>query len=170
MTLVTVGHIGDGDDGVMGTFQAMARLANAGQADPVVVAAARVLAGSDGKSQAAVARRIARFLVKVWRYVDDPVDTELLLTPARMLRQYGMTGGITGDCDEAAILGASLGKAVGIPATFTALAFDTSDDDPARLAHVFASLLPNDGAPVMLDVTRGAGPVPLITRTVTMNV
>jgi hypothetical protein len=170
VTTVTTGYLADGDEGVMATFRAMTALANIGQTDPGVVYLARTLAGTDGTSQAAVARAIRGWLRAVWRYVDDPVDTELLISPVTMVQTYIATGMISGDCDEAAILGAALGKAVGIPAAFTGLAFDTPDDDPARLAHVFASLLPNDGGPCNLDITKGAGPFPAVTRTLTVEV
>ena len=87
-----------------------------------------------------------------------------------MLAQFARDGWIAGDCDEVAILGAALGKSIGIPATFTALAFDSPEDSPDRLAHVFATLLPGDGDGVSLDVTKPSGPPPPVTRAVTVNV
>jgi transglutaminase-like putative cysteine protease len=157
-----------GDAGVEQTFDAMARLANAGQSIPVVVDFARALATNSGASQARGALAIYNWLARTFKYVDDPVDTELLISPAVMIQAAQANGVIRGDCDEAAILGASLGKAVGIEAQFTALAFE---DDPDRLSHVFAVLLPNDGAPVSLDVTRPRGKrLPAVTRTLSMPV
>lgn len=168
---VTVNWLDSGDSGVGATFAAMAKLANGGQTTPSVVGLARQIAAATGsRDPAAWAVAIQRWLSGVWMFVEDPVDTELLISPARMFEEYASTGRITGDCDEAAIMGAALGKSIGIPATFTALAFDTPDDSPERLAHVFATLLPNDGSEVSLDITKPAGAVPPVTRAVTVDV
>lgn len=166
MKVSTTGLAG-GDAGVTQTLARMAQLANDGQKSPVVVNYARLITLGSGQWQGLGAARIFNFLARVWRYVDDPVDTELLVSPDEMLNACEAQGVIMGDCDEAAILGAALGKAVGIAATFTVLAFAT---DPDRFAHVYATLLPTDGPPVDLDVTRPPGRVPPVTRVVVSEV
>ena len=95
----------------------------------------------------------------VFIYIQNPIgqgteSAQRLRDADNMLRQYEQLGKITGQCAEAAILGASLGKALGIPATFRMLFFpvDASDED-----HVYAVLYPMAGqgrTPVELDVTK----------------
>jgi hypothetical protein len=163
---VSVAQLAGGDSGVSQTFARMASLVHAAQVDPVVVYAARVLVGSTGRGQYAGAQAIKAWMVRVFRYVDDPVNVELLVSPSQMIADADADSVVYGDCDEAAVLGAALGMAAGIPAMFTALAFD---DDPTRLAHVFVTLLPSDGARVTLDITRPPGPLPRVTRIVTQT-
>lgn len=148
--------IGSGDIGTFDTLDAMARIVHAATADPITVGFARQLvvgptafASSPQRLQAS---RIRDWLRVSWRFVDDPVNRELLRTPDVMLQEYDARGFISGDCDEAATLGAALGLSVGIPAAFNVL--ELNDGGPAGYSHVFASLLPNGGAEITLDVTR----------------
>jgi transglutaminase-like putative cysteine protease len=147
----------------------MAGLVDAGLACPILVDTARFLAVSGGVRQSlAQAHAIRTWLARVWRYVDDPQGHELLVSPEKLLRDYQRLGYIAGDCDEAAILGAALGRAVGFAARFTVLAFEGSDD--GQYEHVYASLLTSDGTEVTLDVTKPAGPVPAVSRSLSVDV
>jgi len=168
---VTHATIGWGDQGTEDTLALMSRLVSRGVDSPAVVSAARQLvtrAGA-GRDQLAQARAIRRFLASVWRFTDDPSDRELLRDPEAMLAEYQDLGVIMGDCDEAAILGAALGRAIGLEDTFTILSFPDPAGGPDLFGHVYASLLTSRGAPVDLDVTRPAGPVPEPIRVQTVQ-
>lgn len=161
-----------GDDGALATVEKMRQLANDATGNPNVVAFARELIYNPvprPQPQAFAARVISAWLKGVWRYVDDPINRELLVTPDAMLRQYEAEGIVTGDCDEAAILGAALGMSVGIPAVYTVVGFD---DGTGQLSHVFTSLLPNGGPRITLDVTRPlpGSPVPRVVQAIDISV
>lgn len=162
--------MGFGDAGTMDDLAKMRRLVSDAMDSPPVVYAARELVTRAGANRDArgSALAIRDFLEHVWRYVDDPTDRELLRDPDAMLEEYARTGVITGDCDEAAVLGAALGRAVGLEDLFTVLAFDQG---PARdqFAHVFAVLLTPAGELIDLDVTKPGGPVPAATRKLTVD-
>jgi transglutaminase-like putative cysteine protease len=159
-----------GDYGVTYTLNQMAELVNDGLNDPELMTFARVMAVKAGiRNSLAQAYAIRAWLDRVWRFVDDPNDREYLVDPVSLLDDYYDLGFIPGDCDEAAVLGAALGKAVGFSATFTVLGFQTPEGDD-RYAHVFATLLTPDGGEVSLDVTRPHGPVPTPTRSMTVDV
>jgi transglutaminase-like putative cysteine protease len=150
----------------------MASLVDTSLDNPEVIDAARALAVSAGPRRPYYqALAIAGFLQRVWRFVDDPNDRDTLRDPVTLLREYANTGRIAGDCDEAAILGAALGRGIGLSAQFYVLGFASDDEPgPGRLQHVFAVLLTDDGRQVSLDVTRPAGPLPVPSRIVAMDV
>ncbi len=100
------------------------------------------------------------WLVTVWRFVRDPAAVELVHRPERLLDEYSCQGYIDGDCDDAAVLGASLGKAVGFPARYVVLGFH----GPRSLfTHVYTELMVRPGLWGDLDVTRPPRR-PVITR------
>lgn len=166
---VTTGTIGWGDAGVRQTLEVMAGLVDHAVNEPAIVTFARHVAASAAiRDQYRQAVAIRSWLASVWRYVDDPNDRELLRDPAAMLQDYTNYSVIYGDCDEAAVMGAALGKAVGMSAELVALGFVT--DPTARYQHVFAQLLTDDGQTVDLDVTKPRGPVPQVARMLTMDV
>jgi len=163
--------IGWGDHGTADTLALMQRLVDRAMDSPAVVASARQLvtradAGRDGMKQA---RAIRSWLSSVWRFVEDPSDRELLRDPDAMLTEYDQLGVIMGDCDEAAVLGAALGRAIGLEDSFTVLSFLDPAGGPDLFGHVYASLLTSTGQSLDLDITRPAGPVPEPIRVRTVN-
>lgn len=158
-----------GDAGIEQTLAIMSQLVSDGVDTPSVVGFARRLAVQAGVRRSALqAMTIQAFLQRVWRFVNDPADRELLVAPDVLLANYHVAGYIAGDCDEAAVLGATLGKAIGLAPTWTVYAFE--DGPPETWTyHVFAALLTDDGRTVSLDVTRPAGPVPAPSRILTMD-
>lgn len=84
------------------------------------------------------------------RFVADPVRDELLHDPVLLLERIGRDGFATGDCDDVATLGATLGESVGLPARFIVLGFD---DPGAPFGHVYAEILAGTRW-VELDTTR----------------
>lgn len=172
MAPVSRSYIAYGDLGVEQSLAMLADDVRAACDVPSVVYFARRLAVNAGvRRQYAQALAIRQWLASVWRFVDDPLDRDLFVTPERALQEYNETGIVTGDCDEAATLGAALGYAVGMQAQFVALAFPSGDpDEDSRFSHVFAALLTDDNRTVSLDITRPAGPVPAPSRVLTLDV
>lgn len=158
--------ISSGDAGVSQTLTHMRALVSESMADPSVVLFARSFVLRAGQREYRhQADLIQTWMRGVWVFADDPIDREFLVSPAVLLSMLTTTGRIVGDCDEAAVLGAALGQAIGMAPQFVVLGFaspDTGND--GRLAHVYTQLLTPDGDTVSLDITRPDGPLPEVTR------
>lgn len=161
-----------GDAGVRDTLALMSQLVEEGLQSFNVVEFARVLAVRAGvRQQVRQAMAIQAWLARVWRFVEDAPDRDMLADPDTLLKMFQSHSIIAGDCDEAAILGATLGKAVGMQAEFVVFGFPSPDpNEPDRFAHVFAVLLTDTGQRISLDVTRPRGPVPAPSRILTVAV
>lgn len=77
---------------------------------------------------------IRQWLVRRFRFVRDPRGVELLKSPAVMLEEWAQHGEVSGDCDDAAILGASVALASGYRVRWVVLGFIRG----GPLAHVYA--------------------------------
>lgn len=158
MPLVTRSVVGFGDYGSAQTLERMRDLVRQSLSVPLVVETANGIAAMvPPRDYLGIARAIRAWLSRYFRFVRDPVGVELLRDPEYQLRQWMTYGYITGDCDDAAILGAALGKAVGIGARFVAVGFR----EGGPLTHVFAVLtggadggIGSLGPGVELDITR----------------
>lgn len=152
-TRVLSGNIATGYVGSMQTLARMKDIVRQSLRVPgVVQVAARIVALVPPRDQTRQAQAIRDFLQTAFRFVADPKGQELLRTPSfqiREIRQYGQTGG---DCDDAAILGAALGLAVGIGGKFRIISFRRG----GNFAHVFTILTPRVGPAIDLDVTKPA--------------
>lgn len=111
---------------------------------------------------------ISSWLDGHFRYLSDPVGVELLRDPNGGIREIVAQGYTQGDCDEAAMLAATLGMANGIPARFRALAFYTRN---APYTHVVCDLAGPAGW-VPIDITKPADMAipPTPTRTLFQSV
>lgn len=160
MTRATVEWLGYGDYGAGQTLTRMTDLANRALRVPLVVETANGIAATvPPRDYLATAQAIRAWLQRHFRFVRDPLGVELIRTPEYQLRQWMTAGFITGDCDDVAVLGAALGKAVGIGARFVAVGFQPR----GPLVHVFTILtgrrdggIGSLGPGVDLDVTRPA--------------
>lgn len=90
-------------------------------------------------------------MVRRFRFVPDPPRVELLKSPHVMLDEWRTTGRATGDCDDAAILSASLAMAMGLPVRWVLLRFTPAG--PYR--HVYAEAC-DRGRWIDFDVTKPA--------------
>lgn len=174
MTNVTRSIISSGDYGSRQTLDRMAALVNASLSVPLVIETANGIAATvPPRDYYAIAQAIRAWLTRRFRFVRDPVGVELLRDPEYQLRQWMTNGYITGDCDDAAILGAALGKAVGIGGKFVAVGFRPG----GPLVHVFTVLtgrasggIGSLGSGVDLDVTRPVGSRARVARTIERTV
>lgn len=163
-----VTNIGYGNFGTAQTVAKMRQLVNSSLTDPRVIQTARSIGMAfyprDTDSQA---RAIKDYLKEHFQFINDPRGVELLVAPGPMLDTISKRGIVAGDCDEAAILGAALGKAIGLRARFVLLGF-TGRAGP--YAHVFA-ILRGASSWVSLDVTKPLrGPFPPVTRHTSVEV
>lgn len=121
-----------------------------------------IRSGAPSRDAQAMAYAIRDYVARHLKFVRDPVGIENLTRPVdhmRQLEQAGPSGYILGDCDDAATLSAALAGAVGIPSTFTVLAFDWGRG-ASPYQHVFTTLYPPKGRPVVCDTTRDAQKLP----------
>lgn len=80
----------------------------------------------------AYVRTVDGFLRRVMVVIDEP--EELLIHPVRMLERVAAHGHVKGDCDDVAMLGATLLAVIGIPVRFKACSPDPQD---GFMRHVF---------------------------------
>jgi hypothetical protein len=169
---VTRHWIPSGDAGTVATVRIMVRLARADAAHPLVRSmAAKIVQPASGRDGVAQAGMIRRWLGEHIAFLRDPAGTELLHTPVRLLAMIGAARTIHVDCDDAAILGASLGKAVGLLSRFVVVGFRSPT---APYQHVWTELSNPVGSPrwVELDITRAAQNISpaMISRRLTVRV
>lgn len=142
-----------GDLGALQTLRRMKQIANASLGDPLVIETARSIvenAGVLGRDQWGKYLALRQWIEEHVQFLPDPVGLELLSTPRYMLQRIRQAQFVSGDCDDAAILGAALGKAVGLRAKYRALSF-VNQRRPFQ--HVYTLLLVN-GKWANLDATR----------------
>lgn len=178
---ITRRWIPGGDLGAMVTVGEMRRLAYAplkwawlkGRlarvvSDPLTCALARSIVVAAPGDTGAQVEALRTWLASRVRFRRDPRGVELLVDPRVMLRRLSQgQAEIRGDCDEVAILGAAIAKAMGHRTRFRVLAFGSPN---APFRHVVADVLTPLGWRD-LDVTRRyqAFP-PVVSRTYTVAV
>lgn len=132
---------------------------------PLVMLARRVVLPAGANDRAERVELLRRWLKQHTRFVPDPLGAEYLVEPSDMLAGVRSMGKVGGDCDDVAMLAGSMCRAVGIPARFTAVAFE--EGQPYR--HVFAEA--HDGRDWRdLDVARPMFPSSRIRRALTLEV
>lgn len=158
-------RIPPGEAGTVATVSTMRRLVLRAVASPVVRETVRaLLLGTPTRNASAQVFAIRQWLSDHVIFLRDPDGVELLHAPDWMLHQIHTRGRLMVDCDDVAILAATLAKAAGLPARFVVLGFI-----PGRgYQHVFTEVF--DGRSwVDLDVTR-PGAVPRVERASFINV
>lgn len=155
----SVRWIPPGDQGTYITLREMARLVREGANVPAVREQAGALVGRCPPSPSCHAQTIRAWLTNIWRFVRDPRGIELVHRPERLLREFESHGYASGDCDDVAVLGGALGKAVGLVPRFVVLGFHGGN---GPFTHVYAELKAN-GKWVDLDVTKSWNP-PAVRR------
>ncbi len=146
-----------GDRRTNATLFHMGRLADQGVRNPLTVRLATdIVAGIPWANVEGRAGAIRGWLEQVFTFQPDPYGVETVRTVSEMLSDLSTRGTVTGDCDDAAVLAAALGKAVGMRARFVVMGFDGRW---APFAHVFAQLGGFSGpgpAWAEMDITRPA--------------
>ncbi len=168
MTTARTFTILGGDFGSRQTLGKMRGLVNAALSQPLVVNSAKsIVAYCSAGDVECQAMQIGRWLAEHFQFVRDPFGVELLHEPRYMLQVIEARAFFQGDCDDAAVLGAALAKAVGLRARFRAIGFRRG----GLLSHVIADVMTPRGW-VQYDVTRPAQftRLPQVARTLIVEV
>lgn len=154
-----------GDAGTEATLRRMAQLAMTGAVSPLVRGvAARVVLGT-GRDAMLHARLINDWIDTHTDFLADPSVAEALTHADDAIRVIATDGIAQIDCDDVAILAASLGMSIGLHARFVAVAFGEA------YAHVWCDLgSPNGEQWFSVDPTRPVMGLPSISRTVILEV
>jgi len=129
-TTARLGAIPEGEAGAAMTMRAMRQLVRDAVRDPSqrIRETALQIIGSSGYVEQA--RRLQQWVQQNIRYIQDPPDVELVQTPQYTMQQTA------GDCDDQAVLLASMLMATGHPAQFIAVGLNGGP-----LSHVMVQTL-----------------------------
>ena len=132
---VTTYTIPQGDRGAYETLRIMKRIVHESMKDlPVLDAAKAIIRRAGGKDRRAQSQAIGEWVRSSLRFVRDPYGVETIHTPLFMLDRIHINEMFEADCDDYAVLSASLAKAVGLRTKFVILGF-LSKGSP--WAHVY---------------------------------
>lgn len=127
-------ELAGGDRGTRQTLDAMAVLVRDAATRPDVrTAAIRVIIRSGQPSPLLMLGRLFRYLETVVEFKADPKGQELIRHPSQLLAEITAAGVALGDCDDRAILGASMLRVVGLPVAFVVIGRDPWAD----MEHVY---------------------------------
>ena len=134
----TTTPLAGGDEGTRQTVQRMIDMTRDARANPIVrnqaVSLARGVLPRDTVGQI---RAIRDFLREHVHFLADQIDVEWLHRPADLLVDIERRYYVMADCDDVAMLGASLGGAIGLPARFVIIGFFREN---APMSHVYTEL------------------------------
>jgi transglutaminase-like putative cysteine protease len=154
--------IPSGDAGTRAMLDSMKRNVARDYLKPIVrLTAVEIVRGLPARQDGQQIAAIRDWMVQHFQFLRDPRGAELNYSPEWMIREVQKTGVMNADCDDAAVLAASLGKAIGLRARFVCLAFFSKS---AGFSHVYTDLAsPIGKSPkwVEMDVTRGAQSIPV---------
>jgi transglutaminase-like putative cysteine protease len=145
----------------MRTLQLMKQMTlDAYQQPALVEIAVGIARMAQEKNPAATARALMWWLRAYTRFVADPLNEQLLKSPAYMLALVQRDGTAGGDCVDIAMLAAALAMAVGLPAKFVAEGYEwDATSMHADLVHVY-TVVQTQRDWVALDTQRTADAAP----------
>lgn len=153
-----------GDMGVWMALRNIRRYVRDAVADRLVIETAQsIVKGCAQRDDRCEALTLRKWLAKNFRFVRDPVRQETLRSPRAHLEQLKRDGVVSGDCDDAAVLGASLAAALGFEPYAVVTGYRRAG---APFQHIITMLPLDDNSTewLDLDVTRPAGQAPAVTR------
>lgn len=162
--MTRVSWIPGGDLATWMTLRAMRRLVCEGVADVLTVETAHtIIRACPPRDVRCNALSIRAWLARNFKFVPDPVMQETLRPSRRLLEQFARDGVVSGDCDDAAVLGAALAASVGFIPWAVVAGFRRPG---AHFQHVYTVLPMEPYSPgwIDLDVTRPLGVVAPVTR------
>lgn len=141
------------------TLAAMGKLVHEELTNPLVWETARkIIAPLTPRDELDQSTAIREWCDKRFRFVNDPLWSQLLTSPTYLLQQITANGYAQGNCADAAMLTAALNEAVHLHCRFCAVAFH---DAHAPYSHVFTIAYPHTSigsvAAVEQDITRPPG-------------
>jgi hypothetical protein len=136
---ITVEERKNGDAGTKQTVEKMWQVIQDGCTQwPVITKARDIIEGCDPRSPRRTGDEIFRWIKQNIRFVKDPTFTELLQTPARMLKER------RGDCDCQVMLGAALNAAIGNRIRIVTIAH--LPECPTLYSHTYYEVECRDGS------------------------
>lgn len=147
--------------GTEATLRAMGALVTKDAVHPLVRdMASSIVAGLPPEHPVLLCEAIRSWCAGAVRFAYDPPTIELVHSPEAQVRIYREKGFIVGDCDDAAVLAAGLGFAIGCGARLVAVSFL---DNPTAFRHVWAEIAPPTGPGewIECDVTRRFQNIPV---------
>lgn len=133
----------EGKAGVQATLKMMSELTKAGKKTPAIRSkAVSLVQNLPQKDRLGEIRNLFNFVQNNIRYVRDIHEVETLHYAEQVLAQE------SGDCDDKAILLASLLEAIGHPTRFVAVGFK-----PGEYSHVFVDTIIGNKQWLSLDTT-----------------
>lgn len=123
--------------------------------------AVQILAGLTNNDLAGQVARITQWVKDNVTYVRDPVDSEYLVLPLRMISDWQTSGVMIGDCDDHVMLLNSLLESVG----FTTRAVGVKFGGSADFNHVISGVLRGDGNWELIDPCAKSGPQQVYSET-----
>lgn len=142
-------EIPSGHAGIERTIDHMRVVAKRSAGAPIVEETAERIVGAATGREAA--ERIRHYLAARMVFEFDPPGVELIQTPELLVSEIACRGYALGDCDDVAVLGASLGLAAGLRPEYVLIGFT----DSGPFEHVYTQLATSSGW-VELDTTRPA--------------
>lgn len=138
-----------GDAGVALTVSHLRRLVLDAQTSQLAHAAVQeALVSTPEKNPGAEAAALLGWLRERYRYLQDPVEVELVRDPRYLLRQIERQGFFMGDCDDAAVLLATLLETAGYPTRFI-----VQGESGESFSHVLVETELRPGQWVAADLT-----------------
>lgn len=86
-----------------------------------------LMGGLDNNDVMGQTQRVIDFVRKNLTYIRDPVDSEYVISPVRLLTDWQTTGTMMGDCDDHVLLLNSMLGSIGIPTKFVGVKFGVTD-------------------------------------------
>jgi hypothetical protein len=144
-----------GEAGTDRTVAEMRRVVRDSLTDPLVVGYGRqIAAGCVPRDDLCRALSVRKWMGEYFQFERDPVGVELVMTPRLMLDRVASGRMVQGDCDDAAVLAASMGMSVGMRARFVLYGFGLPlSSGRTPLSHVYTVLQAGQKW-VQIDVTR----------------
>ncbi len=86
-----------------------------------------LMGGMDNNDVMGQAQRVIDFVRSNLTYIRDPVDSEYVISPVKLLQDWQTTGKMFGDCEDHVLLLNSMLGSIGIPTKFVGVKFGNTD-------------------------------------------
>lgn len=143
---IPVGEVPNGDASIDRTVAVMRRVVADAVQSPIVRGVARQITATSGGAQYPYG--VDAFLRDGMTYQDDPPGEERLITPESLIDAIDVDGKARGDCDDVAMLGASLLYVAGYRPVFIVVG-RAPKTIGGRLEHVYFGYLRNIRGPLV---------------------
>jgi transglutaminase-like putative cysteine protease len=107
---------------------------------------------------------VRNFVGEKVKYANDPIALEMVKDPQRLIEEISKHGVAVGDCDDCALLSATMFRQLGREAEFVTVGFGA----PNNFSHVFTRVKePKSGRWVAVDTVAGTREASMLARVTT---